>query len=63
MDTIVKSVVTGAVVIAIAWPLLFWSGIDNGDSNRVSRHALLTSSFEVVFPTLDQDVAQLLIAR
>ena len=62
MDTIVKSVVTAAVVIAIAWPLLFWSHIDGGVSDRFSRPGLLAPSFGV-FTRLDQDGTDLLFAR
>ena len=59
MDTIVKSVVTAAVAVAIAWPLLFWgeAALPEGDMIRQPSSHLLTW---VDFRTFDQDVAEFL---
>jgi len=63
MDTIVKSVVTAAVAIGIAWPLLFWSQIESSDSHQFSRPAVLTSSFAGAVARLGDDATDLLLAR
>jgi len=58
MDTIVKSVVTAAVAVAIAWPLLFWgeAALPEGDMIRQPSHLLTL----VDFRTFDRDVAEFL---
>jgi hypothetical protein len=59
MDTIVKSTVTAAVAIAIAWPLLFWghpAQPDDGFLRRPSPHAFA----RIQLQSFDQQIAEFL---
>jgi hypothetical protein len=60
MDTIVKSVVTAALAIVIAWPLLFWGepALPDGEIVRRPQHALTWA----VGWSLDQQAAEYLVA-
>jgi hypothetical protein len=63
MDTLVKSLVTGALAIAIAWPLLFWSQLEDTSPYQFARSSLAPSTLGTFLTTFDEEVAQSLIAR
>ena len=63
MDTIVKSVVTGALAIAIAWPLLFWSQLEDTSPYQLARSSLAPALLGTAFTTFDEEVAQSLVAK
>ena len=62
MDTIIKSVVTGALAIAIAWPLLFWSQVEARTPYGLSRSSPATTP-GAFLTTFDEEVAQFLVAQ
>jgi serine protease inhibitor ecotin len=63
MDTLVKSVVTGALAIAIAWPLLFWSQLEDTAPYHFARSSLARSTLGTFLTTFDEEVGQSLIAQ
>jgi len=63
MDTIVKSVVTGALAIAIAWPLLFWSQLEDTGTYQFSRSSLATAKIGAFLTTFDEEIARSLMAQ
>jgi hypothetical protein len=63
MDTLVKSVVTGALAIAIAWPLLFWSQLEKTSPYQFARSSLAPSMLGTFLTTFDEEVARSLVAQ
>ena len=63
MDTIVKSVVTGALAIAIAWPLLFWSQVETRTPYGLSRSSPAASTLGAFLTTFDEEITQFLVAQ